>query len=143
MSKVYVKIDMADDAMERYERNTGRTGAEPIALIEQELVWLRDSGLEVVDAFISDEDDDDREWYRYINYVANWAFHHYYDGEEGSESPRSYHEFKYLEAKMMMSNRILGLLEEVAGEHCFGSIERLATHLTNGLCDYCVKESVK
>lgn len=141
MSKMYVKIDMADDAMERYEHNTGRADAEPISLIEQELGWLRDSGLEVVDVFLSD--DDDRGWYRYINYVANWAFYHYGDGEEGSESPLSYQEYKDLEAKQMMSNRIVGLLKEVAGENCFGSIERLATHLTNGLYDYIATESAK
>lgn len=60
---------------------------ETIDGVEMEFGWLAHSGINLSDAFIADDDEDDI-WYAYVNYVANWAF----NPDEGS-SPVSFSEW--------------------------------------------------
>lgn len=41
--------------------------------VEKEFGWLAQSGINLSDAFIADDDEDDI-WYAYVNYIANWVF---------------------------------------------------------------------
>ena len=78
-----VEVD-ADTAFEKIDDG-------PVSYLEHEFGWLEQSGISLKDCFIADEDEDDR-WKAYINYVAEWAFHHQSNDCEGA-SPISYEEW--------------------------------------------------
>ncbi len=64
----------------------------PVAYLESEIEWLVQKGIQMSDCFIADDDESDN-WKAYINYLADWAFEHQYDENEGA-SPLSYFEWK-------------------------------------------------
>ncbi len=58
---------------------------ETIVGIEKKFSWLTQSGINLFDAFVADDDEDDI-WVAYVKYVANWCF----DSKDEGSSPMSY-----------------------------------------------------
>lgn len=67
----------------------------PIEYLQKEAGWLEQSGVYLKDAFILDDDDD--EWFRYINYLTEWAFSHNSEDFAGM-SPAGFEEWRNNEA---------------------------------------------
>ena len=72
MRTVIAKLDVDEDML----FDIGYEGI--IDGLEKEFGWLSPSGINLEEAFISDEDDE-VEFGRYINYVVQWAFKHAMD----------------------------------------------------------------
>ena len=87
MRKVIAKLDVDEDIL----FDIGYKGT--IDGLEKEFGWLSPSGINLEEAFISDEDDE-VEFGRYINYVVRWAFKHAMDESEGDDMLLSFAEWK-------------------------------------------------
>lgn len=82
--KVFAVIDVDDDMAIAENMGTGE-------YLEREFGWLDNSGIYLVDWFVSDHDDVER-WARYIDYLVEWAFNH--SGDDGCySSPVCYEEW--------------------------------------------------
>lgn len=79
MRTIIAKLDVDEDRLLDigYE--------ETIVGVEKEFSWLTQSGINLSDAFVADDDETDK-WCVYINYVANWCF----DSKDEGSSPISY-----------------------------------------------------
>ena len=75
--KLYVEIELDSNKAEK-------AGVGEIEYLEQELGWLKDSGIKFNNAFIADDDEDDP-YAAYINYVTDWCFKH--SGDEVVRKP--------------------------------------------------------
>lgn len=87
MRTVIAKLDVDEDML----FDIGYEGI--IDGLEKEFGWLSPSGINLEEAFISDEDDE-VEFGRYINYVVQWAFKHAMDESEGDNTLLSFAEWK-------------------------------------------------
>lgn len=83
--KVIAIIDVDDDiAFEKIHDGV-------IPYLEHEFGWLEQSGINLRECFISDDDENDR-WQAYLNYIVKWAFDHQGD-ELVNKSPDCYEKF--------------------------------------------------
>ena len=77
---VYAKLNVDEDKVIRDAKINGLSCDGTIDYVERKIGELQQSGIKLVDAFISDMDDTDN-WCRYINYVVSWAFSHTFEEE--------------------------------------------------------------
>ena len=87
MRTVIAKLDVDEDML----FDIGYEGI--IDGLEKEFGWLSPSGINLEEAFISDEDDE-VEFGRYINYAVRWAFKHAMDESEGDDMLLNFAEWK-------------------------------------------------
>jgi hypothetical protein len=100
MRKVIAILEVDEDFAESYAETNGLSYDGPLSWLETEAHWIEDSGIRLSDALISDADDES-DWWRYLNYLADWIFESHSEDNEG-KSPMSYEAWMIYES----SNKI-------------------------------------
>lgn len=95
MRKVIAILEVDEKFAESYAETNGLSYDGPLSWLETEAHWIEDSGIRLSDALISDVDDES-DWWRYLNYLADWIFNNRSEDKEGL-SPMSYNAWREYE----------------------------------------------
>ncbi len=113
--KVFVELSVDENVAIRNAETNGISSDGTIDYLEHEFGWLEQSGIELKQAMISDEDDTE-DWGRYIDYVISWGFEHCID--TGAEYPKimTYKEWKYNNGSLTNGDKIREMSDEELAE---------------------------